>query len=199
MVATILALLAEAAEEASKRPTTRRPLSRTGRSCVVGALAFAILFFFMWKWVLPRVNTLLEERREKIQGELEKAETTRQRGRHDSSRTTGRSSPTRARRPTASSRKPARTADQVRADLQAKAEQEAQATVARAQEEIRAERDRVFQELRAQVGEIAVELAGRVVGESLDERAHARLIDEYIDRSRGGNGTELTWPTRSLT
>jgi F-type H+-transporting ATPase subunit b len=73
--------------------------------------------------------------------------------------------------------------------MQAKAEDGAQATVARAQEEIRAERDRVFQELRAQVGEIAVELAGRVVGESLDASAHERLIDEYIDQVAGPNAS----------
>ena len=70
-----------------------------------------------------------------------------------------------------------------------KAEEESQAIVARAQEEIRAERDRVFQELRVQVGEIAVELAGRVVGQSLDKTAHERLIDEYIDQvAASGNG-----------
>ena len=57
----------------------------------------------------------------------------------------------------------------------------------RAQEEIRVERDRVFSELRAQVGEIAVELAGRVVGQSLDESTHARLIDDYIDEVTRGN------------
>ncbi len=78
------------------------------------------------------------------------------------------------------------TADQLRRDLQASAEQEAQNTVVRAQEEIRAERDRVFQELRTQVGEIAVELAGRVVGQSLDKQAHERLIDEYIDQVASG-------------
>src|ERR1041385_8797303 len=44
---------------------------------VAGALAFGVLFFFMWKWVLPRVNTVLEERRAHIQGNLEKAEATR--------------------------------------------------------------------------------------------------------------------------
>jgi F-type H+-transporting ATPase subunit b len=44
---------------------------------IVGAIAFAILFFFMAKWVLPRINALLEERRQKIQGELERAEQTR--------------------------------------------------------------------------------------------------------------------------
>jgi F-type H+-transporting ATPase subunit b len=63
--------------------------------------------------------------------------------------------------------------------------------VARAQDEIRAERDRVFQELRSQVGEIAVELAARVVNEELDAAAHERLIDEYIDQiaaSANGKG-----------
>ncbi|HET6770063.1 MAG TPA: hypothetical protein VFH75_00300, partial [Actinomycetota bacterium] len=36
---------------------------------IVGAIAFAILFFFIWKWALPRLNKLLDERREKIQGQ----------------------------------------------------------------------------------------------------------------------------------
>jgi len=44
---------------------------------LVGALAFAVLFYFMWKWVLPRISKLLEERRDKIQGDLERAEETR--------------------------------------------------------------------------------------------------------------------------
>ena len=44
----------------------------------------------------------------------------------------------------------------------------------------------MFQELRAQVGDIAVELAGRVVGASLDKGAHERLIDEYIDQVASG-------------
>jgi F0F1-type ATP synthase membrane subunit b/b' len=46
----------------------------------------------------------------------------------------------------------------------------------------------VFQELRSQVGQIAVELAGKVVGQSLDKAAHERLIDEYIDEVTSGNG-----------
>jgi F-type H+-transporting ATPase subunit b len=72
----------------------------------------------------------------------------------------------------------------------AKSEQESQQVLVRAQEEIRAERDRVFQELRAQVAEISVELAGRVVGEELDQNRHERLIQDYIDQvARSGNGS----------
>lgn len=154
---------------------------------IVGALAFGVLFFFMWKWVLPRVNTLLEERREKIQGELERAEHARVESDAELARYREQLAGAHgeANRIIEEAR---RTADQLRADLQAKAEQESQSIVARAQEEIRAERDRVFQELRAQLGDIAVELAGRVVGRSLDRSAHERLIDEYIDQVSSGNG-----------
>ena len=156
---------------------------------IVGLVAFAILFFFMSKWVLPRFRQVLEERTQKIQGEMEKAEASRVAA--DTELAEYRSKLAGAREEANRIIEEGRaTADQLRKDLQAKAEQESQAIVVRAQEEIRAERDRVFQELRAQVGEIAVELAGRVVGESLDASAHERLIDEYIDQvSRsGGNG-----------
>jgi F-type H+-transporting ATPase subunit b len=154
---------------------------------IAGAVAFAILFFFMGKWVLPRIGTLLDERREKIQGEMEKAE---------ASRVEADAELARYREQLANAREESnriieearRTADQLRVDLQTKAEQEADATVARAQEEIRAERDRVFQELRSQVADIAVVLAGKVVGAELDRASHERLIDEYIDQIASGNG-----------
>ncbi|HVD71193.1 MAG TPA: F0F1 ATP synthase subunit B [Actinomycetota bacterium] len=182
MIATILALLAEAAEETNDKAD----LYPHWEELVVGALAFAVLFFFMWKWVLPRLNTMLEERRTKIQGELEKAESTRKEADQllADYRAQLADSKGEANRIIEEARV---AADQVRADIQAAATEEAQATVLRAQEEIRVERDRVFSELRDQVGEIAVELAGRVVGESLDESAHARLIDDYIDEVTRGN------------
>ena len=181
----ILALLAQAEETVNENDAA--DLYPHAAELIVGALAFAILFYFMWKWVLPRMNTLLEERRAKIQGELEKAEATR--GEADQLLADYRAQLAGAREEANRIIEEARhTADQVRMDIQATAEQEAQATVVRAQEEIRAERDRVFQELRGQVGEIAVELAARVVGQSLDESAHQQLIDEYIDQVAGGNG-----------
>ena len=183
MVATILALLA-----AVEPLNDKKDLYPHWQELVVGAIAFAILFFFMSKWVLPRINALLEERRQKIQGELERAEQTRTEA--DGILTDYRQQLAGAREESGRIIEEARTtAEQLRQDVQAKAEEEAQATVARAQDEIRAERDRVFQELRAQVAEIAVDLAGRVVGESLDASSHERLIDRYIDEvSSGGNG-----------
>jgi F-type H+-transporting ATPase subunit b len=152
---------------------------------LVGAVAFGVLFYFMWKWVIPRLNTLLDERRAQIQGQLENAEQTRQQAEHELA--DYRSQLAGAREEANRIIEEARaTAEQFRQDIQAKAEEESRLTVARAQDEIRAERDRVFNELRTQVGDIAVELAGRVVGAELDTTSHERLIDDYIDQVASG-------------
>ena len=155
---------------------------------IVGAIAFGILFYFMWKWVIPRVNTLLDERRAQIQGQLESAEQTRMQAERELQ--DYRQQLAHAREDSNRIIEEAReTAEQFRRDIQAKAEEESRNIVARAQDEIRAERDRVFNELRAQVADIAVTLAGRVVGAELDTKSHARLIDDYIEQvASGPNG-----------
>jgi F-type H+-transporting ATPase subunit b len=187
MLALIASVLTQA-EEHTEEVSDAKDLYPAVGELVVGLLAFLVLFFFTWKWVIPQFKKVLEERREKIQGEMERAETTRNEAdelleeyrkqlagaRDDANKIIGEA---RA------------TAEQLRRDLQSRAEEESQAIVARAQEEIRAERDRTFQELRAQVGSIAVEIAGRVVGASLDEGTHQRLIDEFIDEVASGAAT----------
>jgi F-type H+-transporting ATPase subunit b len=190
LIASILAQADEHAEEVSEA----KDLYPAVGELIVGLVAFLILFFFTWKWILPRFRQLLDERREQIQGELEKAEVTRREA--EKQQEEYRTQLAGAREEANTIIEEARaTAEQLRRDLQAKAEEEAQATVTRAQDEIRAERDRAFQELRAQIGSIAVELAERVVGQSLDEAAHQRLIDEFIDEvaagiSSNGNGAK---------
>jgi F-type H+-transporting ATPase subunit b len=168
--------------------TEPNPILPDVAEMVYGSIAFLIVFGLLAKFAFPALNKMLADRSSKIQGEMEKAEATR--GEADQLLADYRTQLAGARDESNRIIEEARrTAEQLRRDIQAKAEDEAQATVARAQEEIRTERDRVFQELRGQVGDIAVELAGRVVGESLDRAAHERLIDEYIDQvAGGGNG-----------
>jgi F-type H+-transporting ATPase subunit b len=176
----IVAVLAQAAT------TEKNPILPDAAEMLFGGLAFVIVFIALWKLALPQLNQLLDSRTAKIQGDLEKAEVARSEA--DTVLADYRAQLAGARdesnRIIEDSRK---TADQLRRDLQAKAEQEAAATVARAQEEIRAERDRVFSDLRTQVGEIAVDLAGRVVGQSLDTKTHEKLIDDYIEQVAAGD------------
>lgn len=180
-------LLFVAAEAATEAVSDKSDLYPHWNELIVGFVAFAIVFTFMAKWVLPKLNTVLEERRAAIQGQLESAEQTRKDADTQLADYKEQLSGARdeANRIIEEGR---RTAEALRADIQAKAESEAQATVAKAQEEIRAERDRALQELKSQVGDIAVELAGRVVGSSLDKGAHTKLIDDYItDVTKGSS------------
>jgi F-type H+-transporting ATPase subunit b len=170
-----LIALVIAAEEVSDKKDIYPKLSEL----IIGALAFGVLFFFLSKWAMPRINKILEERRQKIQGDLEKAE---------QSKTEAEELLADYRQQLAGAREDAnrvieearRTAEAMRRDMTAKAEKEYQAVVARAQDEIRAERDRVFQELRAQVGELSLALAARTVGQQLDKERHLKLVDQYI-------------------
>ena len=151
---------------------------------ILGALGFFILFVFMYRWVIPRANQMLEQRRQKIQGDFEAAE---------SSRSDAETLLQDYRKQLSGAREEAnriieearKTAETMRRDLEEKAQEESRKIVERAQEEIRSERDRVFQELKAQVGELSLALAGRMVGESLDR------VDDYIgelERMPSGNG-----------
>jgi F-type H+-transporting ATPase subunit b len=182
VLATILAQAEEHVEEAPPNPILPEPVE-----LIVGGIVFLIVFAVIAKLAFPALNKMLDQRTAKIQGDMEKAEDARRTAEQELANYRDQLAGARdeANRIIEEAR---RTADQMRRDLQVKAEEESQAIVARAQDEIRAERDRVFQELRAQVGQIAVELAGRVVGESLDEQAHQRLIDDYIDQVSSTNG-----------
>jgi F-type H+-transporting ATPase subunit b len=181
-VTAMMASLLLAAEEVSDKKDIYPHLSEL----ILGAIAFGILFFFMWKWVIPRLNQALEARRQKIQGDLEKAEQSKSEAEKllDDYRAQLSGARDEANRIIEESRK---TAEQIRKDTQAKAEKEYQAIVGRAQEEIRAERDRVFEELKAQVGQLSVAIAGKVVAKKLDEDKELplKLVDEYIKELAG--------------
>jgi F-type H+-transporting ATPase subunit b len=168
--------------------TDLQHLTPTGAELILGIICFVFVLALFAKFVVPRVNKILDERRDKIVGEMERAEQARAEADRllDDYRTQLAGVRDEGNRIIEEARK---TADQLRQDLNAKAEQDAQALMLRTQEEIRAERDRVFQELRRQVGQISVELAGRVIGESLDASRHEKLIDDYIDQVASlGNG-----------
>src|SRR5712691_7382078 len=69
--------LIAAAFLAAENVSDKKDLYPHWSELIIGAVAFGILFFFMWKWAIPRINALLEARRDKIQGDLEKAEQAR--------------------------------------------------------------------------------------------------------------------------
>lgn len=62
------------------------------------------------------------------------------------------------------------------------ADVEIQALKSKANMEIEAEKREVQENLRVQVADLAVDLAGKIILEDLDQQAHSDLIDRYLDR-----------------
>lgn len=71
-------------------------------------------------------------------------------------------------------------ADRLRQDEIEKTRQELDLLRTKAVEDIERERERAVSELRRQVADLALFAASRVVGRSLDQTSHYRLVDEAL-------------------
>jgi F-type H+-transporting ATPase subunit b len=146
-----------------------------------GTVAFVLLLVVLARaGVFKQIQKALAERTERIQGEMERAAQERQEAdqlleRYRQQLTEARAEANRIMEEAKAS------AEQARRDLLAKAEADANRVVSRAQEEIQAERNRVLSELRGETASLALGLAGRVIGETLDDARHRRLVDRYIE------------------
>lgn len=146
---------------------------------VAGIIAFAILFFFVWRWVWPSLDKMIETRQAAIAGEISAAE---------EAKTEAESLRKDYQEQLAESRGEAnkivedarQQAEQLRADIVAKAEAEAEQIRAKAREDAAGEKSRALAEAKSQVGDLSVDLASKIVGESLDQNAHQALIDRYL-------------------
>lgn len=60
---------------------------------------------------------------------------------------------------------------------------EGEALLARARNEIQLERDEAIAQIRRQFGDLTITAAEKVIGQSLDRKAHERLIEEVLAES----------------
>lgn len=146
---------------------------------IAGIIAFAVVFFFIWKWAWPAINRSLETRQQAISGQLKEAETTKFEAQSllDDYRSQLAEAKGEANRIVEEARARAET---VRSDLVAKAETDAGQIVAKAREEAANEKARALQEARREVADLSIDLAEKVVGENLDREAQHGLIERYL-------------------
>ncbi len=146
---------------------------------VAGIIAFAIVYFFVWRWVWPNMSKTMEARQAAIAGEVTAAEKAKEeaeslvsdyKARLADAKTEGNSIVEEARQ----------TAEQMRTDIIAKAEADAEQIRAKAREDAAGEKARALADAKSQVGSISVDLAEKIVGESLDAQAHQDLINRYL-------------------
>jgi F-type H+-transporting ATPase subunit b len=156
------------------------PLAVSLSELIIGTIAFLIVFAVLYRVLFPRIQQILKERTEAIEGGLERATETQKEA--EETLDQYRAQLAEARHEASRLRQDAQEQGaQIIAELRAQGEAERQRLVAAAHEQIEADRAQALQALRAEIGTLAVELASRVVGESLDEEARQRrVVDRFL-------------------
>jgi F-type H+-transporting ATPase subunit b len=174
----LIAAMVLAQEEGESSSNVSLVLPETNE-LIAGIIAFAIVFFFVWKWALPTLNKTLESRQQAVSGELADAEKAKVEA--ESLLADYKAQMAEAKSEGNKIVEDARvSAEQMKADVISKAESDADGIRNKARDEASTEKSRALSDAKSQVGDISVDLAGKIVGEALDADAHKALIDRYL-------------------
>jgi F-type H+-transporting ATPase subunit b len=157
------------------------PLLPSWPEFIIGTILFALVFGFLAKLALPRIQKTLAERTDAIQGGLDRAEEAQEEAKQLLEQY--RQQLAEARHEAARLREEAREQGaQIIAEMREQAQAEARRVTEAAQAQIQAERQQALTALRVEVGTLATELASRIVGESLTDQARqSRMVDRFLD------------------
>ncbi len=156
---------------------------------ISGLIGFFIIFGVLAKILLPRIQRILEERTDAIEGGLKRAEDAQA----EAARVLEqyRAQLAEARHEAARLREEAREQGaQIIAEMREQGQAEYARLTAAAQTQIEADRQQAVVSLRAEIGALSVELASRVVGESLESEARQRrIVDRFLEQLEEQSGS----------
>ena len=147
---------------------------------IIGSIAFLIVFAVLYRVLMPRIQRTLAARTEAIEGGIQKAENMQA----DAERVLAeyRQQLAEARQEAGLREKAREEGAQIIAELRGQGEAERRRLVEAAHAQIAADRQQAINSLRNEVGTMAVELASRVVGESLQNEARQRrVVERFLD------------------
>jgi F-type H+-transporting ATPase subunit b len=155
---------------------------------IVELITFVIMLAILARYVYPEIVKLAEARQQAIAQQLKEAEQARSEA---EDRLKDAASKLEDARRTAQSVIDAATksGEQLRHELRQKADEESKRTIEAARKEIEAERERAVQSVRSEVASLVVAATEKVIGETLDDDKHRRLIDKAIQEVASGNGS----------
>jgi F-type H+-transporting ATPase subunit b len=157
------------------------PLLPHTSELIVGTVAFVLLFLFLRAKVFPIFEKVYAERHDAIEGGMERAKAAEE----DAKETLAqyREQLADARHEAARLREEAREqGTAIIAEMREAAQAESRRLTESAHQQIEADKVQALTQLRTQVGTLAVDLAGRVVGESLEDDARQRrVVDRFLD------------------
>jgi F-type H+-transporting ATPase subunit b len=148
---------------------------------IVGLLCFFIVFGILAKKLLPNIQKTLQERHDAIEGGLKRAE----QAQAEANRTLEeyKAQLAEARHEAARITEQAREQGAVIiAEMREEGQRQRESVIEAGHAQIEADRRQVSVALRQEVGRIATDLAGRIVGESLEDHTRqSRVIDRFLD------------------
>ena len=147
---------------------------------IVGTIAFILLFLVLRKTAFPQFEKVYAERTDKIEGGLKRAEEAQQEAadlkRQYEEQLAGLRAEAARIRDDASAE-----VQQIKAELRAQAEEEAARIRQRGEEQLAAAREQAVRQLRGEVGGLSVQLAERLIGESLaDDARRSATVDAFL-------------------
>jgi F-type H+-transporting ATPase subunit b len=143
------------------------------------AITFGISVFVLWRFAFGPLQKIIDERRSKIAESIEAADETRAEAARllAEYRETLASVRAEADEILERSRK---AGDTTKAEILDEARRQAQRTVEKAQEQLERDVRVALQELKGQIAGLTLMATEQVVGKSLDDDDHRRLIDEAL-------------------
>lgn len=166
-----------AAETPAKEPG---PLGFVWAEFVLVLLIFGILFYLIWKLVVPAFEKSFAERRAAIEGGIERAEKAQAEAAELLRQYKVQLAA--ARTEAAQIRDGARAEGQrIVEELRGTAQAESARIVARGEEQLASQRGTIVRELRGELGSLAVELSERIIGQRLADDAQVRAtVDSFL-------------------
>ncbi len=146
---------------------------------IPACIAFLIIWFIMAKFAWPMVLNMMEERENKIKSDLDAAEEAKKKAQLDAKAYEERIEAA-EREATEIIAQAKRDAEEERARILGKAQKDAAATITKARDALESERKKAMVELSSSVVDLAVEIAGKIIGNDLDADAHRALAEKYL-------------------
>ena len=166
---------------------THSPVLPVWSEVILSLIVFAILFVLMRKFVVPSFEKTFAERTSAIEGGLAAAET--KQAEADAKLAALEQQLADARHEAARIREEAREQGAaIVAEMREQAQAESTRIVEHGKTQIEAERQQAVVSLRGDVGRMSTELAGRIVGESLEDEARQRnIVERFLAELESGD------------
>jgi F-type H+-transporting ATPase subunit b len=160
--------------------STPNPVVPIWQELVIGLIAFGLLCWVLMKYVFPRMEETFKARVDAIEGGIARAEAAQNEA--NTLLAQYKEQLAGARAEAAQIRDEARAdAVAIREEVLAKAREESDRIIAAGREALQAERAGIVRDLRSEMGSLAVTLAGKIVGESLEDEARQRgTVDRFL-------------------